>query len=186
MGLIPGSGSSPGEGNGTRLQCSCLEKSMDRGSWWASPWCCKESDTTEHKHLIIFLTSTNGEPFRSAGFLKWHLSQFPQSDCPAAPSLTCPGNHLLSMAEAAGFPPGSWPQDFEDVSVWVLNHCLRWTCFPCIWLKGPPGVRSKGLCSWPELTWQWLLLLVTSSSFGIAWWTWTPIWQAAFQKLIQI
>ena len=33
-GLIPGSGRSPGEGNGNPLQCSCLENSMDRGTWW--------------------------------------------------------------------------------------------------------------------------------------------------------
>ena len=32
-GLIPGSGRSPGEGNGTPLQYSCLENSMDRGAW---------------------------------------------------------------------------------------------------------------------------------------------------------
>ena len=35
-GLIPGSGISPGEGNGNPLQYSCLENSMDRGSWWAT------------------------------------------------------------------------------------------------------------------------------------------------------
>ena len=29
--LIPGSGISPGEGNGNPLLCSCLENSMDRG-----------------------------------------------------------------------------------------------------------------------------------------------------------
>ena len=34
-GLIPGSGRSPGEGNGYPLQYSCLENSMDRGAWWA-------------------------------------------------------------------------------------------------------------------------------------------------------
>ena len=32
---IPGSGKSPGEGNGYPLQYSCLENSMDRGAWWA-------------------------------------------------------------------------------------------------------------------------------------------------------
>ena len=31
MGLIPGSGRSPGEGNGNALQYSCLKNSMDRG-----------------------------------------------------------------------------------------------------------------------------------------------------------
>ena len=34
-GLIPGSGRSPGEGNGNALQYSCLENSMDRGAWRA-------------------------------------------------------------------------------------------------------------------------------------------------------
>ena len=33
LGLIPGLGRSPGEGNGNPLWYSCLEKSMDRGAW---------------------------------------------------------------------------------------------------------------------------------------------------------
>ena len=36
LGSIPGSGRSPGEGNGTPLQYSCLENPMDRGAWWAT------------------------------------------------------------------------------------------------------------------------------------------------------
>ena len=32
-GLIPGSGRSPGKGNGNPLQYSCLENPMDRGAW---------------------------------------------------------------------------------------------------------------------------------------------------------
>ena len=32
LGLIPGSGRSPGEGNGNPLQYSCLENPMDRGA----------------------------------------------------------------------------------------------------------------------------------------------------------
>ena len=35
LGLIPGWGRSPGEGNGNALHYSCLENSMDRGAWWA-------------------------------------------------------------------------------------------------------------------------------------------------------
>ena len=48
-GSIPGSGRSPGEGNGNPFQYSCLENSMDRGAWWAtySPRGHRESDTTE-------------------------------------------------------------------------------------------------------------------------------------------
>ena len=36
LGLIPGSGRSPGGGNGNPLQYSCLENSMDRKAWWAT------------------------------------------------------------------------------------------------------------------------------------------------------
>ena len=35
MGLIPGLGRSPGEGNGYPFQYVCLENSMDREAWWA-------------------------------------------------------------------------------------------------------------------------------------------------------
>ena len=35
-GSIPGSGRSPGGGNGNPLQYSCLGSPMDRGAWWAA------------------------------------------------------------------------------------------------------------------------------------------------------
>ena len=35
-GLIPGSGRSPGEGNGNPFQYSCLENPMDGGAWQAT------------------------------------------------------------------------------------------------------------------------------------------------------
>ena len=42
MGSIPGSGRSPGEGNGNPIQYPCLGKSIDRGAWAGySPWGCK-------------------------------------------------------------------------------------------------------------------------------------------------
>ena len=43
----PGSGRSPGEGNGNPLQYSCLENPMERTLAGYSPWGHKESDTTE-------------------------------------------------------------------------------------------------------------------------------------------
>ena len=51
-GSIPGSGRSPGAGNGNLLQYSCLENSMDSGAWWATvhgvgkPW-------TQLRHIRI-------------------------------------------------------------------------------------------------------------------------------------
>ena len=48
MQVIPGSGRSPGLGNGNSLQDSCLENPMDRGAWWAIVHgVTKESDTTQ-------------------------------------------------------------------------------------------------------------------------------------------
>ena len=52
-GLIPGSGRSPGEGNGNPLQYSCLENPMDRGVWQATVHgvAKKESSVTEQLTL---------------------------------------------------------------------------------------------------------------------------------------
>ena len=44
-GLTPGSGRSPGVGDGNPLKYSCLENSMDRGAWWATVHGLAESQT---------------------------------------------------------------------------------------------------------------------------------------------
>ena len=59
VGLIPGLGRSPGEGNGNPLQYSCLENSMDRGAWQATVHGVTKSQTrlsdftfTSHFHAL--------------------------------------------------------------------------------------------------------------------------------------
>ena len=47
LGLIPGSGRFPGEGNGNPLQYSCLENHMDGEAWGAIPHAAAELDMTE-------------------------------------------------------------------------------------------------------------------------------------------
>ena len=54
MGLIPGSGRSPGVGNGNPLQYSCLENFMDRGAWQVTVHGLTESDTDSN---VLFLMS---------------------------------------------------------------------------------------------------------------------------------
>ena len=53
MGLIPGSGRSPGEGNGNPLQYSCLENPTDRGAQRATVHGVTKSQTR-----VIELTKT--------------------------------------------------------------------------------------------------------------------------------
>ena len=53
LGSIPGSGRSPGEGNGYPLQYSCLENSTEqRNLVGYSPWGRKALDTTEQLTLL--------------------------------------------------------------------------------------------------------------------------------------
>ena len=56
---------SPREGNGNRLQYSCLGKLVDRGAWWA-PWSHKKSDATERTHTHHSV----GDNGKRAGSLK--------------------------------------------------------------------------------------------------------------------
>ena len=55
-GSIPESGRSPGEGNGTPLQYSCLKNPMDGEAWQGySPWGRKESDMTKRLHYVFYI-----------------------------------------------------------------------------------------------------------------------------------
>ena len=61
--LIPGSGRSPGVGNGNPLQYFCLENSMDRRAWRATVHGATESDMTEHAHTFLTGSMTLGKLF---------------------------------------------------------------------------------------------------------------------------
>ena len=52
-GLIPGSGGSPGGGNGNPLQYSCMGNSMDRGAEWATVHGVVKSQTRVSMHARI-------------------------------------------------------------------------------------------------------------------------------------
>ena len=53
---IPGSGRTPGEENGNPLQCSCLENSMDRGTWQATVHGVAKSQIGLSTHILIALS----------------------------------------------------------------------------------------------------------------------------------
>ena len=61
MGCIPGSGRSPGGGNGNTLQFSYQDNPVDRGTWWATVyWVAKnwtqlsmKTHTHTHTHTLV-------------------------------------------------------------------------------------------------------------------------------------
>ena len=57
LGSIPGSGRSPGEGNGNPLHYSYLENPIDRGAWWATVHGIAKNQTRLSMHVcyIIFI-----------------------------------------------------------------------------------------------------------------------------------
>ena len=59
LGSIPGSGRSPGEGNGNPLQYSCLENPMDRGAWKAM---VHRVTKVGHDLVLSFFLSTPNDP----------------------------------------------------------------------------------------------------------------------------
>ena len=65
-----------GEGNGTPLQCSCLENPMDIGAWWAAVHGVAQSQTWL-KRLSSSSSSSKGFSGSSAGkksaYNVWHL-----------------------------------------------------------------------------------------------------------------
>ena len=92
MGSIPGSGRSPGGGNGYPLQDSCLGNPMDRGAWQAtvirvakswtplSNWACDEQLTYPKYHAKTLYTISAfpyNNPMRKILFyrMNWDLSK---------------------------------------------------------------------------------------------------------------
>ena len=61
LGLIPGLGRFPGEGNDNPLQYSCLQNSMDRGTWQATVHGVAKLDTSER------LTHTQTHTYQMTG-----------------------------------------------------------------------------------------------------------------------
>ena len=57
LGLVPGLGRSPGEGNGSPLQYCCLENPMDRGAWQAAVYGVAKSRTRLRDFTFTFTLS---------------------------------------------------------------------------------------------------------------------------------
>ena len=71
LGLIPGSGRSPGEGHGNPLQYSCLETFMDRAVWQATVHGVAKSQTQLTLSSFFFPLTHSFTLKGSFNFVKW-------------------------------------------------------------------------------------------------------------------
>ena len=76
-GSIPGSGRSPGQGNGNPLQYSCLENSMDGGTSLATVHGVAKSCTQLRNFTFTFSVPSGASPFQSEQ----------EGQCPGQPSV---------------------------------------------------------------------------------------------------
>ena len=74
MGSIPGSGSSPGKGNGNPLQYSCLEDPMDRGAWWATVHGVTRHAQQLSMHVYYWVSSGIYKPKRTCFLFQLELA----------------------------------------------------------------------------------------------------------------
>ena len=75
---IPGSGRSPGEGNGYPLRYSCLENLMDRGAWRATVHGVSENQTGQSHclHSTVELSRWGGWKGNLHSFSSFYLNLF--------------------------------------------------------------------------------------------------------------
>ena len=105
--LIPGSGRSPGGGNGNPLQYSCLENPMDRGTWQvivhraAKSWTWSDLTHTVFHHINMYVAHLLSKAPRD--YCHASCAQVPEGSCAEdhgclPKCLLCHGemNHILS------------------------------------------------------------------------------------------
>ena len=83
LGMIPGLGRSPGEGNGNPLQYSCLENPMDRGAWWAT---VHGVQRVEHDWVTSLSLSLSGVSQLETGACHLPLQRLNHGHCSCWPS----------------------------------------------------------------------------------------------------
>ena len=122
LGSISGLGRSPGEGNGSPLQYSCLENPMDSGAWWATVHGVAKSRTrlSDFTSWTVALQAPLSVEFSKQEY--W-------SDLPFPPPGELPGPgikpmSLLSPALTGGFLPLALPSHIQSLGKKKKNYCV--------------------------------------------------------------
>ena len=121
-GLIPGSGTSPGGGNGNPLQYSCMDNPMDRGFWWAKVhWVAKNQTwlASMHTPVSLYLFCPPPTNLLSTLFLE---SYFLNINLTITLFRTCLWLHITLKTEVPKFHKSQW-------------LCIAVISLSALWLK---------------------------------------------------
>ena len=127
-GSILGFEISPGGGNGSLLQCSCLEKSHGQRSLAGySPWGCKESDMTEWLSLPACIILPLSFPKAFA----WHVFITSASSIPFTKRSHIINSNVIGVESTFTSPIGGWPSKGGPVAMgWRRRQWLLWCAKP--------------------------------------------------------
>ena len=115
-GLIPESGRSPGEVHGIPIQYSCLENSMDRGTWWSMVHGVAKSQTRLKQHSTEYiLIPLFAQRWAQNVFPSWN-PDYPPPPTPITPSSVSSGMLWTSF---------SWHCVYQQISTKLSNSCLK-------------------------------------------------------------
>ena len=143
VGLIPGLGRPDGGGNRSPLQCSCLEKSMDRGAWRATvhgiarsrhDWAHSMDGLKLKRNGLVIQTEHSSKHHRSTHHHPAsHLGQWLERKVAHAPALS---SHLPQVQGACD----AQASHLDLFNTLVLTQKLsHW------FLTSPRGLRVKGV-----------------------------------------
>ena len=161
VGSIPGSGRSPGGGNGYPLQYSCLENSTDRGAWWttvhgvAKRWTrlvTKCTHTLFHRSvgLKLEICVTGSKP-KPEGLISFWRPQGRICSLPLPPSAACWHSWACGHIIPDSASVFTWPSLLQSVSSLSLLSIYMNTY--CVSLLGLPykisqmgGLDNRNVC----------------------------------------
>ena len=115
LGLILGSGRSPGEGHGNPLQCSCLENPMDRGAWRATVHGVTKSRTDWVTNTHHMCSSWERESKLCTSPPDFNLRTFPSKQWGRTPQLEIHRDSHTSGTEARGYKAPTSSLEYEPL-----------------------------------------------------------------------
>ena len=153
IGLIPGSGRPPGEGNGNLLQYSCLGNARSEESGSNSPWGLKESDTLFDQTTTVCLwhfPQSLAFPYKRTE-LAYCERAWGENGLRSADIFLWPSSPFLSLTikKLSRWSARQWTGKKQS-ALWSENLFGNWDCAALG--RGPWSTRNPDWCSWNSVS----------------------------------